>query len=336
MGRRKPRFGKTFPVGLVVWARYPGFPWWPSLVVDRAAVDRSLDAGEHLPPARDGNRTLEFFNDNKRVGVCAVADLAEYTRGLRKFESAGADDEEGVLQACKEAHAYIRARGAEAQRLALAEADYKLPGEETWGGDAEAGEAERDGAERADATQAGESEDAAERADVSETSVPGGEAGGRDSGGDDVVQRENGGARGGSTTAVGKRKTRTRTPVKSGDWTRNQRFKTRDADASDEPSESESSPVEVERSGNLAEVLQTALSSFCAANALGGMRADDARLQKSVTLRIEVDGVDQQRTVLSRRVSIKEFAPVADAVEIDATPPRRRVFRRLWAPPVEG
>lgn len=70
-----PAFGEGYPPGLVVWARLESYPWRPSVVVDRAEAEGSLDADETLGPATASNRTVRFFNDDDRVSAIELSDL---------------------------------------------------------------------------------------------------------------------------------------------------------------------------------------------------------------------------------------------------------------------
>lgn len=57
-----PAFGVGFAVGLVVWARLVGFPWWPAVVVDRKEHPE-METGGTLPIAAESSRMVELFKD---------------------------------------------------------------------------------------------------------------------------------------------------------------------------------------------------------------------------------------------------------------------------------
>lgn len=57
-----PAFGVGFAVGLVVWARLVGFPWWPAVVVDRKEHPE-METGGTLPIAAESSRVVELFKD---------------------------------------------------------------------------------------------------------------------------------------------------------------------------------------------------------------------------------------------------------------------------------
>lgn len=123
---KKGKFADGFPSGLAVWTKMGTFPWWPAVIINRSIAERSLEEGDTLPPASANNRTVEFFNDDKRVGVIDCKFLQEYTAGMHNVRRAGKDLDD-VLVACAEASDYILEHGKKGQQKALEECDYALP-----------------------------------------------------------------------------------------------------------------------------------------------------------------------------------------------------------------
>lgn len=122
---KKIKFSDGFPTKLVVWARVDNFPWWPSVIIDRATTEKDMDPGE-LPPATSTNRLVEFFNDDNHIAVVDFKDLLEYTTNIHKVKRAGVDLN-SVLVACTEASNFINTTGLTEQRKSLADNPYTMP-----------------------------------------------------------------------------------------------------------------------------------------------------------------------------------------------------------------
>lgn len=127
-----PKFGVGYPIGLVVWARLGSFPWWPAFVVDRKDHEKTLTLvpDQTLPNATKTNRMVVHFNDNWRVAVLEPKDMLEYSTNVHKVNRAGKDSND-VIDACKEANAYIAAKGLPAQRESLQDINFVLPKKKT-------------------------------------------------------------------------------------------------------------------------------------------------------------------------------------------------------------
>lgn len=117
MNFRKIKTVNNIPItlGLVVWCHLDGYPWWPAVVVNREEHEPKLDPGESLPPESEGNRLVEFFNDDKRVSVVDLEFLREYTSNIHLCRQSTKLKNE-VHIACEEANTYIETRGLEKQK----------------------------------------------------------------------------------------------------------------------------------------------------------------------------------------------------------------------------
>lgn len=111
-----PEFGVGHPVGLVVWVRLDGFPWWPAVIVDRKEHEKNIttEAQKKLPVEANNNRTVELFNYSQRVAVLQLKRLVEYSSHINKVSGADAH-RNSVHHACYEAHAYIASKGLPGQ-----------------------------------------------------------------------------------------------------------------------------------------------------------------------------------------------------------------------------
>lgn len=88
------------------------------MIVNRLVAERSLEEGDTLPPASAKNRTVEFFNNNKRVGVIDCRCLLEFKAGMRNVRRAKKDLDD-VPVACAEATSYSQESVSKAQQDAL-------------------------------------------------------------------------------------------------------------------------------------------------------------------------------------------------------------------------
>lgn len=123
-----PDYLATFSSGMVVWVCLDGSPWWPAVIVDRAAVEclLTLEHGKPLPPATPNNRLVEFFNAVDCIGVVHLRELVEYSLNLHKINHINADLNEVIL-ACEQANEYIANHGLPAQRDFLRGISFRLP-----------------------------------------------------------------------------------------------------------------------------------------------------------------------------------------------------------------
>ncbi len=105
-----------FPVGLVVWGKVQGWPWWPAVIVDRQETEPRVRDPRNLALETSRNRMVMFFNDNDSVTVLDRSCLLEYTRNIEKFTEPDRADKPRVVAACQEANTYVFTSGTEAQR----------------------------------------------------------------------------------------------------------------------------------------------------------------------------------------------------------------------------